>query len=173
MKRLCVAILLALVVTAGAMTTAKAATTVANFGILGIGGSGLIARPNSSPLGAVPAGVFEDDYLFQVNAIAAGSALLVELNQFGRDITGLTLKLFSNTPSPVEIDSDTGVGVLEVAAASLTSGVQYFVRVSGTAGAAGGQYLGGLSIVPVPAALPLMLGALAGLGLIARRKTDA
>jgi hypothetical protein len=37
------------------------------------------------------------------------------------------------------------------------------------------MYSGTLAVVPVPvpAALPLMLGALAGLGLIARRKTDA
>ncbi len=122
----------------------------------------------------MPPGAFIDEYLFQVASSAAGSAVVVDVKDLGvRDITGLTLALFS-MPGPNSIDSDSGGNYLEVAAASLSAGVQYFVRVSGTAvGTQGGQYLGGLSIVPVPAALPLMLGALAGLGLIARRKTDA
>jgi hypothetical protein len=122
----------------------------------------------------VPAGSFTDDYRFQVSTNASGAAIVVEVeNGSVRDIDGFTLALFS-TLAPGAIVTDTGSNVLEVAASSLSAGVQYFVRVTGNAtGTAGGQYLGGLSIVPVPAALPLMLGALAGLGLIARRKTDA
>lgn len=168
MKKFCAAMVLGIALTAVVMATAQAAV-IKDFGTLNFGGSGLLAR---TPSGNVPPGNFDDDYRFKVASSAAGTAFVASIETDGRDITGLKLALFE-APSN-SIVSDTGSSYLEVAASSLSAGVQYFVRVSGNAnGSAGGKYAGGLSIVPVPAALPLMLGALAGLALIARRKTDA
>lgn len=170
MKRLCTAVLFAFILAFGVMTAAQAAT-ILNFGTLGIGDSRTIGRPLPNP--TVPVGAFEDDYLFQVNSNAAGAAAVIEI-EIGNffDITGLLLQL--RTAAGGILDTASGGSALTVAASALTAGTQYLVRVSGTAtGQLGGAYSGPLAIVPVPAALPLMLGALAGLGLIARRKTDA
>jgi hypothetical protein len=160
--------MLAVVLAAGAMASAKAATIV-DFGVLNIGDGETIGR--TPPL--VSPGAFTDDYLFQVSSSAAGAAALIEIEvQNFLDISNLILQI--RTAAGVVLGTATGGSALTVAASSLAVGTQYLVRVSGNAvGALGGSYSGPLAIVPIPAALPLMLGALAGLGLIARRKTDA
>lgn len=152
------------------MMGAKAAV-IDDLGTLGLGSD---ARFGASK----PTGVsFTDDFTFQVSSALAAAAVVVELEfQPVFDITGLTLGIYN-------VDTNSYVGgpvggnfALQILSSALAAGTQYAVRVTGTAsGVSGGAYSGALGIVPVPipAALPLMLGALAGLGLIARRKTDA
>jgi hypothetical protein len=85
------------------------------------------------------------------------------------DIAGLSYQVF---------DATTTAAVSGLAAASslLTfvahAGTEYFVQFTGTAtGAAGGNYTANISFVtPVPAAVLLLAPALAGLGLMARRR---
>lgn len=162
--------LLAVVLAAGAMASAKAAM-INDFGTLGLGSDeifGAERAPNIS---------FTDDFHFQVSSALAAGAVAVQLKfQPTFDISGLTLGIVDVINNSYIGGPASGSFSLSVLSSALAPGIQYAVRVTGTAtGTAGGSYGGYLGIVPVPvpAALPLMLGALAGLGLIARRKTDA
>jgi hypothetical protein len=49
----------------------------------------------------------------------------------------------------------------------------YYIEITGTAVLEGGNYDGSWAVVPVPAALPLLLTALGALGVIGRRKMKA
>lgn len=169
MKRLCVAVFLAVLLTAGTMMGAKAAT-IDNFGSLGFGAT------RDFSVGKAANESFTDDFLFQVSAALAAASAVIDV-EFGQiiNIAGLTLGVFNVTTNSYLPGSPVSGGPsLSVVASALAPGTQYAIRITGTAtGTAGGRYAGGLAIAPVPAALPLMLGALAGLGLIARRKTAA
>jgi hypothetical protein len=169
MKRLYVAMLLAAVLAVGAMASANA-SVVGNFGVLSFPNA--YSFNNRHDTGET----FTDDFKFKVSSslLAAADIIETEVINFW-DITGLTLSIY-NLTSGTPVASISGNKSLSILSSALSAGTEYAVRVGGTAaGTAGGMYSGTLAVVPVPvpAALPLMLGALAGLGLIARRKTDA
>jgi hypothetical protein len=163
-KRISVALAVALSLLAAASAGAQAAT-INNFGTLSPTSVESLGR-------AVPAATtFTDDYLFQVAENSTGASSVVNIS-FSNilNFSDLSLRLFGGAVN----DIDTGTGTLSVVSSMLVPFTQYTVRVAGvTSGSGGGAYSGGLVVapVPVPAALPLMLGALAGLALIARRRT--
>lgn len=162
MKTLSIALAVTLSLLAAASTGAQAAL-IQNFGTLTPTSVQNIGR-------AIPASTtFTDDYLFQVATNATGASSIVNIS-FSNilNFSDLSLRLFGGA---VDV-TDTGTGTLAVLSSALVPDTQYTVQVAGTSsGSGGGAYSGGLVVapVPVPAALPLMLGALAGLALIARR----
>lgn len=169
MKRLCVAMLLAVTLIAGTTMRANAVSL------------GTLNPGDFKQIGGDPGpGSFSDTFDFYVSSTLVGAAATINvkldlLNNTFLDIEDFTLEFINLTTNQV-LDSADGLDSLSVSYSPLLTGVQYAIRVSGDAvGTLGGAYGGALAVaaVPVPAALPLMLGALAGLGLIARRKTDA
>jgi hypothetical protein len=142
-----------------------------------------------SPVGSY---AFQDTYEFSLSAPAAGDVLTVSLN-LGAGTAGLfniddlQFRLFevpsASTPPSIGIPAgstivtnwqgisgnDSGTPIT----ASFTNALSgtYFLQVAGTAdGTSGGTYVGQLNLepVPLPAALPLLLSGLAGLGAMAR-----
>jgi len=95
-------------------------------------------------------------------------------------ITGLNASLFNSTPAPVGYSGANLVN--PVASASLVAG-NYDLQVSGTAGAFGGAYWGGATLVtnnsflspptapiPEPETYAMMLAGLGLMGFVARRR---
>ncbi len=124
---------------------------------------------------------FYDDYFFQITGATANSitSTLSLGGAAGLQITGLQARLFaysgsgpaptgSVSPSPIVSWSTAfSGGEFAVIPDTVLAPDRYVLQIRGTAtGASGGSYSGVLNIapVPLPAALPLLLGALGLLG---------
>jgi hypothetical protein len=142
---------------------------------------------------------FEDVYEFSLTAPAAGDALTTSLylqpsTQLPSvfNIDNLQFRLFevssSSTPPSLGVPAGStpvtawkGIagndnGATISASFNNVSSGTYFLQVAGTAdGTAGGTYVGQLNLspVPIPAALPLLLSGVLGVGLLARRRKAA
>lgn len=176
LKRICVALALALAAMAAGRSAS--AVTVTDFGELTL--------PAVNNIGAfangTPGASFEHDYLFTVPAAADLVAFGVEVSFPGYDLTSFAASLFEGDPL---CGIGSGCSLLANATlignpasfflsyAGLQSGLDYFLRVSGTIGVSGiGFYTGNLAVspVPVPPALVLFGTAVAGAVAVARRR---
>lgn len=143
--------------------------------------------PNSAPVNA--SDIFYDDYAFSVSEAAASSVTAtIDLGSW-YDIDSLQVRLFNLTSGYVYWSSGAapaGVGSVNTATVennggstiatleniNLTSG-NYVLQISGeSAGSYGGAYSGSMLLqpVPIPAAGFLLMSALLGMGVVARRK---
>jgi ABC-type amino acid transport substrate-binding protein len=138
---------------------------------------------------------FFDDFIFTIAGASAdsitstinlGSTLQIDNLQVGlfSYVTGQTLPIYGSTlpPGSVQVDgwstpinSDGTTGIVSVIPATNLAQGSYVLEVLGTVtGTAGGSYSGVLNLapapVPLPAALPLLLSGLGGLGLWGRRR---
>jgi len=137
---------------------------------------------------------FQDTYQMTITAAASGDALIASLSCCGSgssgtfDISNLQFRLYE-----VAAGTAPTVGALPANATAVTNWTavasgssnwamfsnlaagEYFLDVVGTAdGSLGGSYVGTVQMVapvPLPAALPLLLGGLGLLGGLARRRS--
>lgn len=126
---------------------------------------------------------FTADFRFNIGSAAlTGGSTAIECTGGCANVAFDSIELYGDNPVSGPLTSgSTGllIGNIDYGVISAFPQIavgEYLVRITGRFLADGPTSLGGtvsLVAVPVPAALPLMLGALAGLGLIARRKTDA
>jgi hypothetical protein len=147
----------------------------------------------SSPVGSY---AFQDTYEFSVGQAASGDVLAVSLAlqapfQSLFNISDLQFRLYEVPPSAIPaltpptgstfLTAWTGISgndsgrSISTNFSNLQAGT-YFLDIAGTAdGTSGGTYIGQLNLspVPLPGTLPLLLSAVAGLGLMARRRTIA
>ena len=156
--------------------------------------SPLVGPSNAALPSSVGPYSFQDTYEFSVTTPATGDVLAVSLalgppfqNTF--DISDLQFRLYE-VPSPVPspgLTIPSGSRVITLwqgqsgndngqAITANFSNVQsgtYFLDIAGTAnGTSGGTYVGQLNLnpVPLPAALPLLLSGVAGLGVMMSRR---
>ncbi len=133
---------------------------------------------------------FQDSYSFTVGAAASGDTLLASLGLGSLyNITNLQFRLYevaSATTQPIVGGLPAGSTLISAwmgpapgdnsVTASFT-GIEsgtYMLDVAGIAGGtSGGSYVGSVDLqpVPLPAALPLLLSGLGGLGLWGRRRS--
>jgi hypothetical protein len=182
-------------------TTTSAGTT--NFGAsstLPVPGSYIYGNAFGPGLGATPvAGTtsgFFDDYVFTISGATANS-ITSTINLGGTlAIDNLQVALFSYTlgqpvpiagstlpPGSVEVDgwseafsSGAQSGTVSVIPTTQLNPGTYALEVRGTvSGSAGGSYAGNLNLapVPLPAALPLLVSGLGGLGVWGRRRAKS
>jgi hypothetical protein len=151
------------------------------------------AGSGGTPVSGTSFGFF-DDYVFTITGASADSVTSTIDLGGTLQIDGLRVGLFSYAPgqtlpiygstlppgsvavdgwsTPISSGSTTGT-ISVIPATSLSQGT-YVLEVLGTVtGSAGGSYSGVLDLtpVPLPAALPLLLSGLGGLGLWGRRRS--
>lgn len=143
---------------------------------------------------AYPGGFgFYDDYVFTIGA--AGADAITSTIDYANilQVSGLQVRLYSAASNPTlpvlgtpsgttlidawstPVSSGTTTGTVSVLPQTTLAAGTYVLEVRGTVtGSAGGSYAGVLNLtpVPLPAALPLLLSGLGGLGFWARRRRD-
>jgi hypothetical protein len=137
-----------------------------NLGILPVGSTQIFgSSPTSSP--------FAEAFTFSVGVNSEGKTAAAALSglPFPNSVVLTSVSIVKGTVTAggfnIISTLDSG-GEGDLVTAALTAGV-FAVVVQGTGT---GPYSGVLKVVPVPAALPLFLTALAGVGLIARRRAN-
>ena len=128
---------------------------------LAIGGIGEVNGSRST------GGVFEHRAAFM---LASGNGGNVAASVSLGSLLGLEYQVFDATTS-LAITASAAAPNLLVFAAS--PGGSYFVQFTGIAGTSGGSYAASITITPIPGAILLMVPALAGLGMLARRRRTA
>lgn len=133
---------------------------------------GAVSIPFSATIGQVHVGgAFVDQYTFTPTGSGSGAAAVFRIQSLPTlSIANFAISLKNLTTSGSV--SGSTVGDFALLSATVLANNNYSLRVSGLAnGTGGGAYTGALSVVPIPAALPLFLTALAGVALISRRRS--
>lgn len=162
-----------------AVSTAEAATVTvipASADISGLGGS---QGYGATLTGGMAGDAFVVDFVFKVvdsDAEFVGATSIENLVTANLSFT--SIELYDSSNALLASGTVGTLGLIDFGELSsnltLNEGDTYYVRTSGTFVTAGNAAIGGtvsLSPVPVPAALPLMVSAMAAVGLVgARRK---
>lgn len=173
---------------ATALTVPGSYTYADTFGA-GVGGTAIAGSASTTYPGGFG---FYDDFVFTIGA--AGADAITSTIDYSNllQISNLQVRLYDASANPIlpvlgvpsgtvydawstPVTSGSTTGTISVLPMTTLGAGTYVLEVRGTVtGSAGGSYSGVLNLapVPLPAALPLMLSGLCGLGFLGRRRAD-